>query len=451
MQHGLGQVILIVIMLFFHSFACSQASLTESRSILPGELIETNGEEKAPENLSAPVPLDREPAEDSDESISPPQNISGSYLICAEAKAATAENPETIINCGLRDQVSSNKVDISSFAYRQWSYQVVDVTSPVTAFIAELSTSLEWHVEITLKGSSLDEIQTAQNDIRFFLTVEDDTGTKFREIGGLSLSCTRLAGGTWVPVPGDSIYGTNAFCVQKYAASNLSNVPTSQAGTAPWANITQSSALSACASLGIGYHLLTNAEWMTIAANLANVGSNWSGGTVGTGILRRGHSDNNPDRACAANANDDDAFVESDCIGSSTGNFVERRTSMLSNAAVVWDIGGNLWNWVDYFNASDKPTPAQALYYEFASITGSATTPKAHLVPVNSAQPWWNNSWNSQQGIGRMHPGANASGGAMLRGLFWNGGVNAGSFSAGMFDDQFTANLAFGFRCAWQP
>jgi hypothetical protein len=50
-----------------------------------------------------------------------------------------------------------------------------------------------------------------------------------------------------------------------------------------------------------------------------------------------------------------------------------------------------------------------------------------------------------------MHPGTNGAGVAMLLGLFWNDSVNAVAFSVGMFDNQRIANLAFGFRCTWQP
>ncbi len=441
---------LVVIIIMCASVSCSQVGLKHSKAILKSEQTEAVASDPSNQNTTSSEPLVREPADSSNEMVSPPANISGSYLICAEAKAATAESPEAIVNCGLRDQVTSSKIDISSFTTKTWTYQVEGADS-MTAFSAELPTSPEWHAAITLKASSLGEIQSAQKSIKIFLTVGDATGNKFREVSSLSLNCSRLAGGTWIAVPGDSIYGTNAFCVQKYQAANTGNVPTSQAGLVPWGNTSQTTALSACASLGKGYRLITNPEWMSLAANLANVGSNWSNGAVGAGTLRRGHSDNNPNRACAANADDANAYVETDCTGSSTGTFLERRTSTLSNASVIWDIGGNLWNWVDYFNDADKPTPAEALYYEYNVITGTASTPKAQLVPLNSVQPWWTDRWGSQQGIGRIHPGPNGSGGAMLRGLFWNGGVNSGAFAAGLFDNKLTTNLAFGFRCTWQP
>ena len=40
-----------------------------------------------------------------------------------------------------------------------------------------------------------------------------------------------------------------------------------------------------------GAQLITNDQWMTIATNIANQASNWSGNSVGSGALNRGHSD----------------------------------------------------------------------------------------------------------------------------------------------------------------
>ena len=36
------------------------------------------------------------------------------------------------------------------------------------------------------------------------------------------------------------------------------------------------------------------AEWMTLAANVLSVPSNWSGGSVGSGYIYSGHNDNDP-------------------------------------------------------------------------------------------------------------------------------------------------------------
>ena len=265
------------------------------------------------------------------------------------------------------------------------------------------------------------------------------------------LSCADLAGGTWVAVPGDGVYGTSGFCVQKYIPSNVSGAPTSQTGTTPWVSINQDDARTACAN--IGAHLITNPEWMTIAANIASQDSNWSNGTVGDGTLSRGHSDTNPNQACAADASDLNGWVEGSCTGQTQGAlaFNQRRTQNLSNGEVIWDIGGNVWQWIDYNNASDKPTPANAAWHEFTAMTGSTTTPMSHLVPLNSAQNWWDDTWNSTESIGKINPGTNGSGGALLRGASWIVGSDAGPFAVYLGYAPSLVSTGVSFRCARQP
>ena len=142
--------------------------------------------------------------------------------MCAEAKAASAESPQAIVNCGLRSMASNSKIDISGYSEKIWTYQV-EAASPITASIAELTTSLEWHVAITLKASNLGEVQTAQKSIKFFLTVTDAAGNKFQEKSAISLNCSGLAGGTWLAVPGDSVYGTRDFYPLPYP--HVENLP----------------------------------------------------------------------------------------------------------------------------------------------------------------------------------------------------------------------------------
>jgi hypothetical protein len=269
------------------------------------------------------------------------------------------------------------------------------------------------------------------------------------------VSCEGLKGGTWVAVPGDTVYQTSGFCVQKYVPSNVGGVPTSQPGTAPWVSISQIAARTACSGMGPGYHLITNPEWMTIAADIANNPVNWSGSGIGNGSLSRGHSDNVPPKACPADANDANAWVETaECTGEVQGTmpFHQRRTQYLSTGAVLWDTSGNLWQWVDYNNPSDKPIPATAAWHEYPAVTGTDTTPKSHLVPLNSAQGWWQDSWNSAQNIGRINPGTNdGTSGALLRGTNWGGGALAGLFAALLNYAPSSTNVTVGLRCAWQP
>ena len=269
------------------------------------------------------------------------------------------------------------------------------------------------------------------------------------------LDCSGLAGGTWVKVPGNPVYGTSDFCVQKYAASNVSNVATAQAGQIPWVSISQTDAIAKCSALGNGYHLMTNPEWMTVATNLARNGVNWSGGTVGSGTLSRGNSDSITTGPCAADANDLNAYVNASCVASSSGTFNQRRSQFLTNGNVVWDIGGNLSQWVNYINLSDKPGNSAA-WLEFTNTTatpslqtGTVTTPRSHLVPMSSQQAWWNDSWNSTHAIGRFYPEVNGTGGSMYRGARAVDGANAGMFTA-LLDRPATFTYSMlGFRCSY--
>ncbi|MFK7824622.1 MAG: hypothetical protein AB8G05_10715 [Oligoflexales bacterium] len=125
-------------------------------------------------------------------------------------------------------------------------------------------------------------------------------------IKNISISVTDLGeckdlslGGIWVQVPGDPDYGTDDFCVMKYEAkcgrldgnnctANIdTEIPVSKPEGSPWVEIIQQQAITECASIGTGFRLITNEEWMTIAANITNVGENWSDGAVGAGVLAR--------------------------------------------------------------------------------------------------------------------------------------------------------------------
>jgi hypothetical protein len=212
--------------------------------------------------------------------------------------------------------------------------------------------------------------------------------------------------------PGDADFSTTDFCVMKYEAKYDNKGAASFAIGIPARNHDQGRAASACRNLGPGYALINNAEWMTLASNAANVGTNWSSGTVGTGALNRGHSDNAPADALAAVTDDNDPCNGTGQTCSASTWHDQRRTHELPNSNVIWDLAGNVWEWVDSYNRDNKPTPATAAWYEFTAITGSTVMPKTMLVPTTAVKAWWSNSWNgATNGIGQMYPGAQNSGG----------------------------------------
>ena len=103
-------------------------------------------------------------------------------------------------------------------------------------------------------------------------------------------------------VEGDQTYGTSDFCVMKYEAKNVWVDQTSNASDTPWVSINQDDAKTEC--LSIGAKLISNDQWMTIATNIANQATNWENGSVGSGALNRGHSDNSPSSLAASTDSD---------------------------------------------------------------------------------------------------------------------------------------------------
>ncbi len=256
----------------------------------------------------------------------------------------------------------------------------------------------------------------------------------------------------YILVPGDAAFGTTDFCVMKYEAKFGPKGALSQAIGLPARYLPQFSAQASCRNLGPGYALINNAEWMTVATNAANVASNWSGASVGSGALNRGHTDSSPADALTAVTDDNDPCNGTgQSCNSSTWN-QQRRTHVLSNSNVIWDLAGNVWEWVDYINRDNKPTPATGAYYEFTAISGSTVMPKTELVPTNAVKAWWSDSWNgSTQSIGQIFPSTNASGGALLRGGSWEDGVGSGLFAVSMYNNPSGTNTVIGFRCVFRP
>ena len=265
----------------------------------------------------------------------------------------------------------------------------------------------------------------------------------------------------YIKVPGNSLYQTKDFCVMKYEAkavaisnptvglltpntgsntiANNTTATTSANGRAvasvasgfPIANISQTTAASYCTTAGAS--LINNREWMTIARNIEAQGVNWTGGTVGSGGLWRGHSDNSPAGALEASTDNDPYF--------GTGNTspsIERRTHTLSNGETIWDLGGNTWEFVnDIIMGQNKPRGGP----ELTSITGYGTLSYDLTRPSNS-------DWNSSQNIGMyVEGGLTGNNWAFIRGGAYDANSYAGIFPLILWGFDYNSHPTFGFRC----
>jgi prepilin-type N-terminal cleavage/methylation domain-containing protein len=241
----------------------------------------------------------------------------------------------------------------------------------------------------------------------------------------------------FIPVPGSATYGQAGFCVMKYAASQVGSTttPISQASGTPWVNISQTTAIANSPNVAgcTGCHLITEAEYMTIAQNVLSVPSNWSGGTVGSGYIPRGNSNSS---------------AAMDGTTDLTG--VNKRTLTLTNGQVIWDLAGNVWEWTTgQTNGTTAQQPGISgsgwNWHEWTSITANSSLA---INPFPSGTGLSGSStWNSTQGIGQIYSNSDDTGlYGFLRSGYWNYGGLAGVLTLGLSHGPGTAGNGLGFR-----
>jgi len=244
----------------------------------------------------------------------------------------------------------------------------------------------------------------------------------------------------------------------KYPAKNVSSVAKSVPSGTPWVNISRDTALTTCSSLGTGFGLISNTQWQVVARNAENVGSNWSGGAVGTGVLNRGHSDNSPASALANTADDTDGYFGTGNTGFTSAAWSglgatpaagseQKRTYILSNGKVVWDLGGNVWQWVSDDYSTLGMSPAISMVWgEYSNTTNFPITGVYSFKNRLNFAP--SGSYNSAQNAGQLFGG---SAGAVLRGGDWYTVSYAGLFAAYLNNTRTASVSSRGFRCAFLP
>lgn len=277
----------------------------------------------------------------------------------------------------------------------------------------------------------------------------------------------------YMPIPGSAALETNDFCVMKYEAkcaanadltigistgpmitvnstynnsysgggvtgactsANSRTVVSVKSGP-PLTGISWTDAKAYCATLG--GHLITNAEWMTIARNIEQVPSNWLNATIGSpNYLSLGHYG-----GITTAMVDGNLLYGSGC-GGSCSNHIFLRNLTLSTGETIQDFSGNVAEWVD---ATCTPGTGIGNYQTGGTVvdwTNAGLTDYERGVSGPS-----NSTWDYNRAVGQY------KGCTLSNNVFLRGGASTGGYDVGIFDLDLTKNqnvtgaLWGGFRC----
>lgn len=279
----------------------------------------------------------------------------------------------------------------------------------------------------------------------------------------------------YVQVEENNAVGTTYnFCVAKYEmkCSDSEGVncpegdtPLSKPDGKPWVNVSMSKAKAACESLGPQYKLIRNKEWMAMAREAENNVFNWtdfkkvnlnqsSPSYNPKASLNRGHSNNMPSEYLAAADNDNEACFgltdidESKC--SALIWHINKRTHNLNADRIIWDIAGNVWEWVDF--ESDKKPSADWSWKELEDvvfINNGPGDPSNTDIQDNGLLPSISGLNAQEHGIGVYYSSANSYKSTMRRGGNKDHGIGAGVYSAVLRESIGEASPDVGFRCVY--
>ena len=189
---------------------------------------------------------------------------------------------------------------------------------------------------------------------------------------------------------------------------------------------------------------------MTMARDIEANPVNWSGGEVGSGALSRGHSDANPSNALAITDADDPLTN----TGNEEGNWDQRRTLVLSNGEVIWDLAGNVSEWVDWTTGGETfaigPYDCTGEWIDLFNFDCLGLQPNDYLPgnPMNIPVA----EYNSDYGLGKIY-GTNPEkhtedeAGAARRGGLWNYHEKSGIYDLYLNSNYSYKSNSIGFRC----
>jgi formylglycine-generating enzyme required for sulfatase activity len=221
----------------------------------------------------------------------------------------------------------------------------------------------------------------------------------------------------FVWVPGSAKYGTlPGFCVMSDLAKNDGGLASSLEAKPLWTGVSQGEAQVACQSLGTGYHLIGENEWLTMAENILQVADNDMDKTV-AGMQLATSSAPTPDPSPAASLAGEG-----------------RNAFKLTNDNYIYDIAGNVSEWTNQ-NVTEAGLPAVASaqagwseYSEVMDFKGLNIAPAYYLTDQNN-------------NIGKIYVGSTPGLKGFVRG---QGGIYGLDLSHAPAEQA----VNIGFRCA---
>ncbi len=283
--------------------------------------------------------------------------------------------------------------------------------------------------------------------------------------------CTLDCPTGFILVPWNSTFSTTDFCVAKYEMSfpwltqtdatwdwntysYLDNAGTKPAvwsvvsaqWNSPIAEITQPEAIAECNAMWAWYHLITNNEWMTIARNIEAQNINWSNGTVWSGSISNGIS-NDLTLWCAWNwaTNLPTASQWATITWDTNCGWKNKHT--LSNWQEVWDMSWNVWEHVNKANTIDgtnynlwQTSVAWSSLWTWWDDDGIYTT--TDMDNYGSSYHLWTAS-----GMWNLYYANGVASNIFLRGAAASHGSNAGVFTLHLSRASTNQVRTVGFRC----
>ncbi|MYE07488.1 MAG: formylglycine-generating enzyme family protein [Oligoflexia bacterium] len=311
-------------------------------------------------------------------------------------------------------------------------------------------------VKIYIEGYPLDQPPTCNRgqwkisvDITGIVNKKERIQVAVSQTGNSGLLCKNttnhfICPQGYIGVPEFSNFTGSAFCVMKYEAKVPSgtslgspyNRPTLKAEAIARGvlikGISEENAINYCKENGIGYKLITNDEWNTIARHIESVDVNWSKKT--TRIQTGNQLNIGSISGIKTSSNDDDINDERWSLN--------KRTHKLPNNEYIWDFSGNLGELVQH-NISSLPTTYTGYIYNLPTSLKNLFGPREDYTILDDRE-----RINRFAGLGYMQ-------GSRFSGAILRGGSNnrtAGIFSVDTtFEKDRTLRPNIGFRCTYNP